>query len=140
MRNDLWIKLNYSSVAKKYRNILIDRYDLEENDTTDKTVLDLDIIGAYEFDNNFAGIPYTDYDSLTTWIWHIFIALSALLWLSGVTPAQQSANNKDKVVLNSGSDMALIMTVSPGFAGQKIVPTSFDKLKRTREMLLSILI
>lgn len=59
-------ELNYSSVAKKYRNILIDRYDLEENDTTDKTVLDLDIIGAYEFDNNFAGIPYTDYDSLTT--------------------------------------------------------------------------
>lgn len=59
-------ELNYSAVAKKYREILIDRYDLEENDTTDKAVLDLDVIGAYEFDNNFAGIPYTDYDSLTT--------------------------------------------------------------------------
>ena len=27
-------------------------------------------------------------------IWHIFIALSAVSWLSGVTPAQQSARTK----------------------------------------------
>lgn len=32
-------------------------------------------------------------------------------------------------------DMVLLMTVNPGFAGQKIVPTSFDKIKRMREML-----
>ncbi len=32
-------------------------------------------------------------------------------------------------------DMVLIMSVNPGFAGQKIVPTSFDKIKRMRKML-----
>ena len=32
-------------------------------------------------------------------------------------------------------DMVLIMSVNPGFAGQKIVPTSFDKIKRMRQML-----
>lgn len=31
--------------------------------------------------------------------------------------------------------MVLIMSVNPGFAGQKIVPTSFDKIKRMREKL-----
>jgi len=32
-------------------------------------------------------------------------------------------------------DMVLVMSVNPGFAGQKIVPTSFDKIKRMRKML-----
>ena len=32
-------------------------------------------------------------------------------------------------------DMVLVMSVNPGFAGQKIVPTSFGKIKRMREML-----
>ena len=32
-------------------------------------------------------------------------------------------------------DMVLIMSVNPGFAGQKIVPSSFDKLRRTRQYL-----
>ena len=32
-------------------------------------------------------------------------------------------------------DMVLLMTVNPGFSGQKIVPTSFDKIKRLRQML-----
>lgn len=31
--------------------------------------------------------------------------------------------------------MILIMTVNPGFAGQKIVPGAFDKVRRTREWL-----
>lgn len=31
--------------------------------------------------------------------------------------------------------MVLVMTVNPGFAGQKIVPSAFDKVKRAREML-----
>ncbi len=34
-------------------------------------------------------------------------------------------------------DMVLIMSVNPGFAGQKIVPTSFDKLRKMRELLNS---
>lgn len=32
-------------------------------------------------------------------------------------------------------DMVLIMTVNPGFAGQKIVPTAFDKIRRARKYL-----
>ena len=33
-------------------------------------------------------------------------------------------------------DMVLIMSVNPGFAGQKIVPTSFDKIRKMRQMLI----
>ena len=39
-------------------------------------------------------------------IWHIFIAASAFLWLSGVTPAQQEAstvNGKQNLANLSGS-------------------------------------
>lgn len=32
-------------------------------------------------------------------------------------------------------DMVLIMSVNPGFAGQKIVPTSFDKIRKMRRIL-----
>ena len=32
-------------------------------------------------------------------------------------------------------DMVLLMTVNPGFAGQKIVPSAFDKIKRLRAYL-----
>ena len=32
-------------------------------------------------------------------------------------------------------DMVLVMTVNPGFAGQKLVEGSFDKIKRVREYL-----
>ena len=35
-------------------------------------------------------------------------------------------------------DMVLVMSVNPGFAGQKIVPTSFEKIKRMRKMLDSL--
>jgi ribulose-phosphate 3-epimerase len=32
-------------------------------------------------------------------------------------------------------DMVLIMSVNPGFAGQKIVPTSFEKIRKMRSVL-----
>jgi ribulose-phosphate 3-epimerase len=35
-------------------------------------------------------------------------------------------------------DMVLIMTVNPGFAGQKLVPQTLDKIKRCRAMLDSL--
>ena len=59
-------ELNYSAVAKRYRNIIMDRYELEETDDTNHTVLDMNVIGTYDFQNNFAGIPYTDKGTLTT--------------------------------------------------------------------------
>lgn len=59
-------ELNYSAIAKKYRNILIERYDLEEQDTTDETVLNVSLIGAYDFRNNFLGVGYRDYGVMTS--------------------------------------------------------------------------
>jgi ribulose-phosphate 3-epimerase len=32
-------------------------------------------------------------------------------------------------------DLLLIMTVNPGFGGQKFIPATFDKIKRARQML-----
>jgi ribulose-phosphate 3-epimerase len=32
-------------------------------------------------------------------------------------------------------DLVLIMTVNPGFGGQKLIPASFDKVRRTRQLL-----
>jgi len=34
-------------------------------------------------------------------------------------------------------DAVLIMTVNPGYAGQKLVPQSLDKIKRTKDFLLA---
>ncbi|MBQ8292893.1 MAG: hypothetical protein IJX78_03680 [Bacilli bacterium] len=59
-------ELDYSSIAKKYRELIIDRYGLEEKDTTEDTVLNVSLIGAYDFRNNFLGVGYTDYDAMTT--------------------------------------------------------------------------
>lgn len=33
-------------------------------------------------------------------------------------------------------EMVLVMSVNPGFAGQKIVPSSFDKIKKMKQYLL----
>ncbi len=59
-------ELNYSAIAKKYRDILIERYDIEAKDTTDQTVLNVSLIGAYDYRNNFLGIGYRDYGTMTT--------------------------------------------------------------------------
>ncbi len=59
-------ELTYSQIAKKYRNILIDRFQLTKNDNTDKTVVNIDLLGVYDFRNDFLGIGYTDKKTLTT--------------------------------------------------------------------------
>ena len=40
----------------------MNRYQLTENDTTDKTVLNIDLLGVYDYRNDFLGIGYTDKD------------------------------------------------------------------------------
>ena len=58
----------YSGVAQEYRRLLVDRYNMEDKkDTTDKLVVDIDVLGSYEFDNNFLGIIYSDKETLTTY-------------------------------------------------------------------------
>ncbi len=60
-------EMNYSAIAKKYREILKKQYDItDKKDTTTSPTLDIDVIGAYSYQDNFLGIPYTAKDSLTT--------------------------------------------------------------------------
>lgn len=54
---------DYSAMAKLYREYL----GLQPKDETDDTVLNLELIGSYDFKTNFMGIGYTAYDSLTTY-------------------------------------------------------------------------
>lgn len=61
------VKDGYSGVAKKYRDLLVERYDMQDKkDETDDLVIDIDVLGAYDFDTNFLGIVYTDKETLTT--------------------------------------------------------------------------
>lgn len=59
--------LKYSDVAKAYREILINRYDIEEKDTTDSPVLDMDVVGAYTYTDNFLGFSYNAKGTMTTY-------------------------------------------------------------------------
>ncbi len=60
-------ELDYSKIAKKYRDILIKQYNItDKQDTTTSPTLNIDVLGAYSYEDNFLGIPYTAKDSLTT--------------------------------------------------------------------------
>lgn len=59
-------QLSYSAAAKQYREILMDLYGLELNDTTNSPVLDMEVIGSYSYTENFIGVPYTAKGTLTT--------------------------------------------------------------------------
>jgi len=54
----------------------------------------------------------------------------ALLAINPATPVEVAIDVLDDI------DGLLIMTVNPGFAGQKMVPHSIDKIKRARKFLL----
>lgn len=57
----------YSGVAREYRELLIERYDMHNKyDETEDIVIDIDVIGGYDFKNNIFGIVYKDKDTLTT--------------------------------------------------------------------------
>lgn len=59
----------YANIAEIYREHLIERYPAlsEKVDTTTKPVLDLDVIGAYTYKDNFAGISYNAKGTMTTY-------------------------------------------------------------------------
>lgn len=59
-------ELDYVSLANKYREYLINRFNLEEKDTTTSNVVDLNFLGAFERYALFLGIKYMKDDSLTT--------------------------------------------------------------------------
>lgn len=59
-------QLSVGGVAKAYREHLIDYYGLEVKDITSTPVVNADIIGSYDFLDNFLGIQFTNYGTLTT--------------------------------------------------------------------------
>ena len=56
---------SYVGIAKSYRDYLIDQ-GMQENDTTTQTVLNTEIIGAYDKKEFLLGIPYYTTNAMTT--------------------------------------------------------------------------
>lgn len=60
--------IDYSFIAQRYRERIISKYGLENKvDTTATPVLDIDVIGAYTYEDNFLGIHYNAKGSMTTY-------------------------------------------------------------------------
>lgn len=57
---------SYVNIAKAYRTYLEEHYDFNQTDTTDQTLLSLEMLGAYESKSFFLGVPYYKTESLTT--------------------------------------------------------------------------
>ena len=61
-------QIDYSFIAERYREKIIAKYGLENKVETTKTpVLELDVIGAYTYKDNFLGISYKAKGSMTTY-------------------------------------------------------------------------
>ncbi len=61
--------IDYSYLAKYYQQKLVDASNgrlVLNNDNTNQSILNLEIIGQYTFDDNFLGIKYVGKDTLTT--------------------------------------------------------------------------
>lgn len=58
--------MSYSALAERYREYLIDLYELEVKDNTKNNLVDLNFLGAYERYDLLLGIRYMKDDSLTT--------------------------------------------------------------------------
>jgi hypothetical protein len=56
----------YDAVASKYRQYLIDKYDIEQKDETKDTVVSLNFLGAIERKNVLIAFSYNKKESLTT--------------------------------------------------------------------------
>ncbi|MFA6628030.1 MAG: DUF5696 domain-containing protein, partial [Bacilli bacterium] len=59
-------ELSYIGVANKYREYLIDKYDLTPKDTTTTNLTNINFLGAFERYAMILGIKYMKPDSLTT--------------------------------------------------------------------------
>ena len=63
--------IDYSDVAQVYRQKIIAKYydedDVVYKDQTNTPVLDMDVIGAYTYKDNFLGISYTAKGTMTTY-------------------------------------------------------------------------
>ncbi|MCH8020824.1 ribulose-phosphate 3-epimerase [candidate division KSB1 bacterium] len=78
---------------------------------------------------------------------YLTVQVEACVHLHGVLQAIRTAGMKAGVALNPHSplatieevladlDLILIMSVNPGFGGQKFIPESLDKLRRTQKLL-----
>ena len=79
--------------------------------------------------------------------WLMCVHYEACTHLHGVVSAIHDAGMKAGVALNPATpvemleeiiddlDMVLIMSVNPGFGGQKFIPNTISKVKRTRNMI-----
>lgn len=57
---------NYVGIAKAYQNYLVKEKGMEIKDSTTNTKVVLDLLGAFETQKYFLGIPYNAKDTLTT--------------------------------------------------------------------------
>jgi len=57
---------NYVGLAKKYQEYLVNQHGMVKTDNTTKTVLNLKLLGMYEKQEYFLGVPYTSTKTLTT--------------------------------------------------------------------------
>ena len=77
----------------------------------------------------------------------VSVHVEADVHLQRTLVAIREAGAKSGIAINPGSplvlleealpyaDFVLLMSVNPGFGGQKFVPTSLDKLRRLRQMI-----
>ena len=60
--------IDYSFIAERYREKIVEKYGMQDKkDTTTTPVLELDVIGAYTYKDNFLGISYQAKGSMTTY-------------------------------------------------------------------------
>jgi hypothetical protein len=57
---------SYVGIAKVYQQYLVDQFDFDAIDQTNKTQLTAEIIGAYDRQDFMFGVPYNTIDTLTT--------------------------------------------------------------------------
>lgn len=57
---------NYVGIANVYKNYLEDQFNFTRTDTSNETLLTLELVGAYQKEEFFVGVPYQSINSLTS--------------------------------------------------------------------------